>query len=135
VLQQAPATWYTSVREVYKKALQWETNNAHRVESHKAEPNQPWAKVFAHVKRDSRPNRDFPTKRDSRDRDTNPKRKSSFSEGRHKRARTEEREYKILKELYEQRLAANRCWKCGLEGHRASVCKNGYCDEHGKKIQ
>jgi hypothetical protein len=40
VLQQAPATWYTSVREVYMKALQWETNNAHRVESHKAEPNQ-----------------------------------------------------------------------------------------------
>jgi len=134
VLQQAPATWYTSVREVYMKALQWETNNSHRVESHKAESVKP-AKVFAHVRGDSRNKRDFQDKREPKGRGSFPKRKSSFTGGRQKRPRTEgekKKEYKIPSALYDQRIAEDKCWKCGLEGHRATACKNRL---HGRARQ
>jgi hypothetical protein len=77
------------------KALQWETNNAHRVESHKAEFNQPKARVFTHVKGDSRDKKKFYERRDSREskaggRGSFAKRKSSFAGGSRKRPRTDE---------------------------------------------
>jgi len=60
--------------------------------------------------------------------------------GRHnaKRARTEgqekPREHKIPEPLYRKRIEGGLCWKCGLSGHRATVCKNGFHDENGKTI-
>jgi hypothetical protein len=117
------------VREFYMKALQWETNNAHRVESHKAEFNQPKARVFTHVKGDSRDKKKFYERRDSREskaggRDSFAKRKSSFAGGSRKRPRTDEgrrERHKIEQSLYDARVKEGRCFKCGLEGHRASV--------------
>lgn len=128
VLQQAPADWYSSVREAYIIALQWETNNSHRAES--LRKPAAYAKVFTHVKGDKK--RDF--KRDS------PAKRKSWVAGRHnaKRARTEgqekPREHKIPEPLYRKRIEGGLCWKCGLSGHRATVCKNGFHDENGKTI-
>jgi len=125
VLQQAPATWYTLVREVYLKALQWETNNSHRVETITQGPT---AKVFTHVQRSFQGKSHFKSL----------KRKPRFA-GRHnaKRARVEgdgaapEPRKRIINDvLYQKRVDAGQCFKCGLEGSGSS-CHSRHASRSG----
>lgn len=53
-----------------------------------------------------------------------------------KKAREEKKpkEHKISPELYEKRMAAKKCFKCGLANHRADKCPNGFMDEQGDAI-
>jgi len=76
VLQQAPSTWYMSERDVYMKALQWETNNAHRVENFQAQP-----KVVVHTKEFKKNNKPG-FKFDNQKFDNQKERKFPFAAGR-----------------------------------------------------
>lgn len=137
VLQQAPTEWYQSERDVYMKALQWETNHSHRVEVIKPiESRAP--KVFVYkkeFKQDSRKG----LKRESIKRKgpfagrSQSKRAKAGAEGGSTQA-APQRQHRIPGPLYESRIGSGVCFKCGLDGHRASACPNGFRDEKGKTI-
>lgn len=42
--------------------------------------------------------------------------------------------HKIYPELYKKRISSEKCSKCGLSGHRADKCPNGFMDEQGDAI-
>lgn len=118
VLQQAPAvTWYTSPKEVYMKALQWETNNTTSVVS-RVQPTR----VLNNLTRFKRPER------------SQLKRKAPYA-GRERLTgvKRPKSDHVIPKGLYDKRIANHVCWKCGMEGHIAGACPVGYRDENGKK--
>ena len=143
VLSQAPTQWYSSEREVFMKALQWETNQSHRADTVKSTP-----KVFFHKKQEPPYRQEFKKgKRNFHKRKFASGGPPTAGFGRGdggggrggggapvgaKRPRTEG--HRIPADLYAERIKKGQCFRCGLQGHRADKCGNGFRDAEGKMI-
>ena len=130
VLQHAPAsTWYTTLRDVFMKALQWETNNRFKsVEERVVVGPRLNATQFRRDFRDSRvPKRKFGSAGKVGYHKPNKRVRGDGGEGPSKPK-------PIPKALYDKRMSDKKCFKCGLAGHRADKCPNGFMDENGNAI-
>lgn len=114
------------------KALQWETNHRFRRVGIEEEASQS-ARALA-LQREVRPKRASKSKEKKRyssaGRLPQPPAKRSRGDG----AGPSKAEHKIPDALYKKRMAARKCFKCGMAGHMAGSCPVGPHDEHGNAL-